>query len=152
MSMMSEKYKGATVLVPLKGNSTDEDVMRWACSVAKKTRGSIYAVNVVVVKQELALETELPEEVANGEKVLEAASEIAQEYGVELETGILQARSAGVAIVEEAIVRSASLIIMAVTYRNRKGEFNMGRTVPYVLKNAPCRIWMYREELQKDQA
>jgi hypothetical protein len=36
---------------------------------------------------------------------------------------------------------------MAVTYRNRKGEFNMGRTVPYVLKNAPCRVWLFREEL-----
>jgi len=138
--------------VPLKGNSSDEEVMRWACAFARKGRKTIYAVNVVVVKQELALETELPEEVARGEKVLEAASEIAEEYGVEVETGILQARSGGVAIVEEAIARSSSLIIMAVTYRNRKGEFNMGKTVPYVLKNAPCRMWLFREELQKDQA
>lgn len=137
--------------MPLKGNSTDDEVMRWACAFARKGRKTVYAVNVVVVKQELALETELPDEVANGEKVLEAANAIAEEYGVEMETGILQARSAGVAIVEEAIVRSAKLIIMAVTYRNRKGEFNMGKTVPYVLKNAPCRIWMFREEQQKDQ-
>lgn len=148
---MSENYAGSTILVPLKGNSTDEEVLRWACAIARKSRRMIYAVNVVVVKQELALETELPDEVASGEKVLEAAATIAEEYGVELETGILQARSAGVAVVEEAIAREASLIIMAVTYRNRKGEFNMGKTVPYVLKNAPCRLWMFREELQKDQ-
>jgi nucleotide-binding universal stress UspA family protein len=148
---MHDNNNGGTILVPLKGNSADAEVMRWACAFARKGRKTIYAINVVVVKQELALETELPEEVANGEKVLEAATEIAQEYGVEIETGILQARSAGVAIVEEAIVRSASLIIMAVNYRNRKGDFNMGKTVPYVLKNAPCRIWVYREELQKEQ-
>ena len=148
---MSEKYKGATILVPLKGNSSDEEVMRWACMIAKKYRASIYAVYVVVVKQELALETELPDEVAHGEQILEEANRIAQEIGVEVETGILQARAAGVAIVEEAIVRTAPLIIMAVTYRNRKGEFNMGRTVPYVLKNAPSRVWIFREELQKDQ-
>jgi nucleotide-binding universal stress UspA family protein len=144
---MTEKYKGATILVPLKGNSSDEEVIRQAAQIAKRNRATIYAVNVVVVKQELALETELPEEVALGEKVLEDASRITQEIGVEIETGILQARSAGVAIVEEAIVRSAALIMMAVTYRNRKGEFNMGRTVPYVLKNAPCRVWLFREEL-----
>ena len=147
---MHDNNNGSTILVPLKGNSADEEVMRWACAIARKSRKTIYAVNVVVVKQELALETELPEEVANGEKVLETATEIAQEFGIEIETGILQARSAGVAIVEEAIVRSAALIIMAVNYRNRKGDFNMGKTVPYVLKNAPCRIWVYREELQKD--
>ncbi len=148
---MSEKYKGTTILVPLKGNSSDEEVMRWASQIAKKNRATIYAVFVVVVKQELALETELPDEVAHGEQVLETASQIAQEIGVDVETGILQARSAGVAIVEEAIVRSAPLIIMAVTYRNRKGEFNMGRTVPYVLKNAPSRVWIFREALQKVQ-
>ncbi len=148
---MSEKYKGTTILVPIKGNSSDEEVMRWASQIAKKNLATIYAVFVVVVKQELALETELPDEVAHGEQVLETASQIAQEIGVDVETGILQARSAGVAIVEEAIVRSAPLIIMAVTYRNRKGEFNMGRTVPYVLKNAPGRVWMFREALQKVQ-
>jgi nucleotide-binding universal stress UspA family protein len=148
----NDNINAGTILVPLKGNSADAEVMRWACSIARKSRKAIYAVNVVVVKQELALETELPEEVANGEKVLEAANEIAQEYGVEIETGILQARSAGVAIVEEAIVRSANLIIMAVSYRNRKGDFNMGKTVPYVLKNAPGRIWVYRGELQKELA
>src|SRR3954471_20014865 len=115
---MSEKYKGATILVPLKGNSSDEEVMRWASQIAKKYRSTIYAVYVVVVRQELALETELPGEVTHGEQVLGEACRIAQEIGVEVETGILQARAAGVAIVEEAIVRSAPLIIMAVTYRN----------------------------------
>lgn len=147
---MSEKYKGATILVPLKGNSSDEEVMRWASMIAKKHRSTIYAVYVVVVKQELALETELPDEVTHGEQVLGEASRIAQEIGVEVETGILQARAAGVAIVEEAISREAPLIIMAVTYRKRNGEFNMGKTVPYVLKNAPSRVWIFRESLQKD--
>ena len=102
---MSERYKGGTILVPLKGNPTDEEVMRQAALIAKRNRAIIYAVSVVVVRQELALESELPEEVAHSEHVLQEAGKIAQEYGVEMETGILQARSAGVAIVEEAIER-----------------------------------------------
>jgi nucleotide-binding universal stress UspA family protein len=148
---MSENYKGGTILVPLKGNSSDRDVMKHAALLAKKSHSLLYAVHVVVVPQEFALESEQPDEVAHGEQVLEEAAKIAQEYSIEFESGILQARQAGVAIVEEAIERSASLIMMAVTFRDRRGEFNMGKTVPYVLRNAPSRVWIYREELQKLQ-
>ncbi len=146
---MSELYKGGTILIPLKGRPTDQEVLRQAALLAKRNHALLYVVFVVVVRQELALESEMPEEVAHGEQVLEEATKIAQEYGVEIETGILQARQAGVAIVEEAIERGVSLVMMAVTYRDRRGEFNMGKTVPYVLKNAPCRVWIYRQELQK---
>ena len=148
---MNEVYKGGTVLVPLKGQPSDRDVVKQAALLAKKYHATLYLINVVVVRQELALETPLPDEVAQAEQVLENASRIVQEYGVEMETGILQARSAGVAIVEEAVARAARLIIMAVTYRSRRGEFNMGRTVPYILKNAPCRVWMFRDELPKNE-
>ncbi len=149
---MSEKgHLVGTILVPLNGVSleTDEDVVRQAALVAKRNRALLYIIHVVVVKQELPLESELPAEVAQAEKVLAQAEKIAHEYGVEVETGILQARSAGVAIVEEATERQADLLLMAVTYRSRLGEFNMGQTVPYILKNAPCRVWMFRDELSK---
>ncbi|HEX2912670.1 MAG TPA: universal stress protein [Chloroflexia bacterium] len=148
---MNEKYRGGTILVPLKGNLSDQEVLRYAAQVAKKNGASLYAVYVVVVRQELPLESDLPDEVAFGERVLTEAANHVQEWGVDIETGILQARSAGVAIVEEAIERGVFLITMSVTYRSRLGEFNMGRTVPYVLKNAPCKVWIFRDELQKVQ-
>ncbi len=144
---MSDNYKGGTILVPLKGQATDQDILRYAAQLGKKYNATIYAVSIVVVPQELALESSMTEEVAHAEKVLEAASRMVSDYGVEFETGILQARSAGVAIVEEAAAREAKLVIMAVTYRSRRGEFNMGQTVPYVLKNATCRIWLFRDEI-----
>jgi nucleotide-binding universal stress UspA family protein len=105
-----------------------------------------------VVKQQLALESELPNEVSLGEKVLADAERIAHEYGVRIETGILQARSAGVAVVEEAAERQANLIMMAVNYRVRLGEFSMGKTVPYVLKNAECPVWIYRADLNTQKS
>lgn len=148
---MSDYYKGGTILVPLKGSNSDHEIMRQAALIAKKNHALLYAVHVVVVPQEFALESDHPDEVAHGEHVLEEASKVALEYNIEFESGILQARQAGVAIVEEAIERGASLIMMAVTFRDRRGEFNMGRTVPYVLRNAPSRVWIYREELQKGQ-
>lgn len=144
---MSDVYKGGTILVPLKGASSDEEVIRLAAAIAKKYRSVIYAIHVVEVRQELALDTEMPQEIARAEEILTQATKHIQEYAVDIETGILQARSAGVAIVEEAIARNANLIMLGITYRNRRGEFSMGQTVPYVLKNAPCRVWAFREEL-----
>ncbi len=148
---MSEKFylKVNTILVPVKGTPADEDVLRQASLIARRYNSQVYLVTVLVVRQELALDTELPEELELGKKVLANSAKIVQDYGVEVETGILQARSAGLAIVEETIERKADLVMMAITYRSRLGEFNMGRTVPYVLKNAPCRVWIYREELSQ---
>ena len=70
-------------------------------------------------------------------------------HGLDAKSVYTEARSAGVAIVEEATERQVNLIMMPVRYRSRLGEFNMGKTVPYVLKNAPCPVWVYREELSK---
>jgi nucleotide-binding universal stress UspA family protein len=145
---MSEVYKGGTLLVPLKGGNSDEEVIRMAAAVAKKYRSTLYAISIVEVRQELALDSDLPVDVSHAEQVLTKALKLAQEYGVDIETGILQARSAGVAIVEEAVARNAALIMMAVTYRNRRGEHNMGVTVPYIMKNAPCRVWLFRDALE----
>ncbi len=146
---MFEAYKGGTILVPLKGQASDHEVLAQAALLAKKNHALLYAVHVVVVRQELALESEMPDEIALGERVLEEAHRVANEFGIEIETSILQARLAGVAIVEEATERNACLIMMAVTYRDRRGEFDMGKTVPYVLRRSPCRVWIFREALQK---
>jgi nucleotide-binding universal stress UspA family protein len=136
------------ILVPLKGRSADAEVMKQAALAARRNKALVYAVHVIVVKQHLPLESEMPKEVTHGEKVLADAEKIAHEYGVRIETGMLQARSPGVAIVEESAERQVDLIMMAVNYRSRFGEFNMGKTVPYVLKNAQCPVWIYREMLQ----
>lgn len=148
---MSDKshHLVSTILVPLNGITTSEDVLRQAALVAKRNKALVYAVHVLVVPQEKALEAEMPEELQQAEAVLVEAEKLVREYGVDFESGILQARSAGVAIVEEATERKADVIMMGVTYRSRRGEFNMGTTVPYVLKNAPCRVWLFRDELSK---
>ena len=39
----------------------------------------------------------------------------------------------------------ADLIVMGLPYKRRFGEFNLGKTVPYVLKNANCRVMLFRE-------
>ena len=37
------------------------------------------------------------------------------------------------------------LILMGVSYKRRFGQFSLGNVVPYVLKNAPCRVILYHQ-------
>ena len=65
-----------------------------------------------------------------------------------LEPVLVQARDVGAAIVDEAVERGADLLIVGLPYRKRfGGDFAIGRTVPYVLKNAPCAVWVVREPM-----
>src|SRR5205823_7819718 len=92
----------------------------------------------------LPLDGDLPPEAAKGDTVLARAEHVADEFGVDLETEILQARDVGTAIVDEALEREVDLIVMGIGYKRKFGEFDMGHTAPYVLKNAPCRVWLAR--------
>src|ERR671916_734877 len=49
----------------------------------------------------LSLDVDLPPEAAKGDTVLGRAERVADEFGIELETEILQARDVGTAIVDE---------------------------------------------------
>ncbi len=64
-------------------------------------------------------------------------------YGVHIK--LVQARDTGPALVDEAVEWGADLIVMGLPYKRRFGEFNLGKTVPYVLKNATCRVMLFRE-------
>lgn len=133
------------IVVPVNGSDLDEEMVRLAASVARQAGAQLIIVYVIVVRRTLPLDVELEDEVQRGETILDRAERVASQYGVEHTSELLQARATGPAIVDEAVERSANLIIMGVTYRKRFGEFYLGQTTPYVLKNAPCRVWVARE-------
>ncbi len=141
--MNQERLK--RILVPVNGSDLDEEMVRLAAVTAKRAGGQLVIVYVIVVKRTLPLDVELEDEVQKGEAVLDHAEKVAAEYDVERTSELLQARATGPAIVDEAVERDVSLIVMGVTYRKRFGEFYLGQTTPYVLKNAPCRVWVARE-------
>jgi nucleotide-binding universal stress UspA family protein len=85
--------------------------------------------------------------------VLDIAEATAEAHRYQLETVLLQARDVGAAIVDEATERDADLIICGLPFRRRfGGDFAIGRTIPYVLKNAPCAVWVIREAMPEEQA
>ncbi len=132
------------ILVPVSGNPTDSEAVALACEVARRAKAEVYAIYVIEVKRILPLDVDLPPEAAHGDTVLADAERVAHEWSVELHSEILQARDVGTAIVDEAVERQVDLIVMGIMYKRRFGEFDLGRTAPYVLKNAPCRVWLAR--------
>ena len=136
--------RASRILVPVNGNPTDYDAVALACDIGRRGKAAVYAIYVIEVKRTLPLDVDLPPEAAKGDTVLAQAERVAEEFGIDLETEILQARDVGTAIVDEALERDIDLIVMGIGYKRKFGEFDMGHTAPYVLKNAPCRVWMAR--------
>jgi nucleotide-binding universal stress UspA family protein len=144
---------GPRILVAVGGHPVDEETVRLACRLARsrrdgKDQAAIYAVHVVEVNRSLPLSAPVEAQVEEGERVLDAAEQVAAEFQLEIETEIVQARDTGPAIVGEADEWHADVIVMGLPYKRRFGEFNLGKTVPYVLKNASCRVVLLRERLE----
>ena len=135
------------ILVPVSGTEADEETMKLACELAKKNKGKIWAVCVITIKRSLPLEAELESEIRQAEDILDRIETVAEEWDYEIETDLLQAREAGPTIIDEAVERGVDLILMGVTYKRRFGQFSLGSVVPYVLKNAPCRVILYHQSL-----
>ncbi len=133
------------ILVPVIGTEADDEAIRLACRLAKRDKGKIWAVYVVTVKRALPLDAEIEPEIIKAEEILDHANSIAEEQDFEIETDLLQAREAGPTIIEEAVEREVDLILVGVEYKRRFGQFSLGSVVPYVLKNAPCRVILYHQ-------
>lgn len=131
-------------LVPVTGKKADNDIVKTACVLARRSKGKVYIVHVIQVSRTLPLDAEVQPETQSGESVLANAEKIADMIDFQVETEILQAREIGPAIVDEAVERGVDMIIMGMEYKKRFGEFDMGEAVPYILRNAPCRVLLWR--------
>jgi nucleotide-binding universal stress UspA family protein len=128
------------ILVPIKGNPSDVEVLELACEIALRSKAQVYAIHVIEVKRTLPLDAELQEEAERGEDLLNQAEQIGERSGVTIHTDLLQARDVGSAIVDEVLERG-------IMYKKRFGEFDLGVTLPFVLKHAPCRVWVCRQAI-----
>ena len=133
------------ILVAASGNGADEEAVKLACNLAKKSKAEVYVVYIIEVKRSLPLDAVIESEIQKAEEVLTRAEDIAAERDYEVETDLIQAREAGSAIVDEAMERDVDLILMGLTYKTRFGIFDLGRAVPHVLKEAPCRVLLCRD-------
>jgi nucleotide-binding universal stress UspA family protein len=133
------------ILVPVSGVEADVETIKLACRLAKKDKGKVWAVSVVAIKRALPLNAEIDSEIKKAEEILDRAETVAGEEDYQIESDVLQAREVGPAIVDEAVERGVSLILMGITYKQRFGQFSLGSIVPYVLQNSPCPVILYQQ-------
>lgn len=139
------------ILVPVSGGDADEEAIDLACRMAKEAKGKVFVVSVIQVKRSLPLDADLELETQKAEEILTHAEEVAGEQDYEIETDLLQTREIGPAIIDEAMERGVDVILIGMGYRKRFGQFDLGETIPYVLKNAPCRVLLLRQPLLSDE-
>jgi len=144
-----ESLRAKDVLVPVDGSAASLDALALACTLSKRNKGTVYAVFVIEVARNLPLDAEMPSEADRGEEILMRAEDVAEELDYKVEGEILQARDAGHAIVDEAIERRVSAIMMGVGYMRPLGEFMLDETAQYVVKNAPCQVILVRSAVRE---
>jgi nucleotide-binding universal stress UspA family protein len=139
------------VVVALNGGPSDARIVRLVADNAARTKAELIAVHVVEIDWTLPLDADIAGRSEDVQRVLDVAEGIAEDYKQQMEPVLLQAREVGAAIVDEATERDADLLVVGLPYRKRfGGEFDIGRTIPYILQNAPCTVWVVREPMSEE--
>ncbi len=143
---------GATgdIAVIVDGKKLDNELVRLACLMAKKAKRRVHLVHVIEVPRTLPLKAVLTKESEEADKLLTDALTIAEDAGCDAVAEVVQARDAGPAIVDEARDHNCALIMLGLVRDPHKVYSDLGKTVPYVLSNAPCRVWVVQDPLQKN--
>jgi nucleotide-binding universal stress UspA family protein len=140
-------------VLALNGGPGDRDIVRLACELARPHKAELIAVHVVEIDWTLPLDADVAGRSEEAQRVLDVAETTAEHAHYTVEPVLLQAREVGAALVDEATERSADLLVLSLPYRKRfGGDFAIGRTIPYVFKNAPCTVWVVREPIPEETA
>jgi APA family basic amino acid/polyamine antiporter len=127
-----------TILVPIVSGPESHESVDLAARLAGERGATIVALRVIVLPLDQPLDADMHELELEADHLLDDARATAESYGVRMVDRIVRARNAGRAIVEEAERRQAEIIVLGAPRGLHRDIF--GKTVDYVLKNAPCRV------------
>lgn len=139
------------LVVYVTGGPEDKRLLEIVEKIGQRQNTFITIAYVVEVQQSMPLDAELPVEIERGESVLHDAEMFATRCvggrRDHINTELLQARSAGAAIVDEAIESEADAIMLSCSIRKKHGRPIIGDTIEYVLRTAPCEVIVIRQAL-----
>jgi nucleotide-binding universal stress UspA family protein len=140
------------VVIALNGGSSDAQIVALVSRFTKTGTTELVAVHIVEIDWTLPLDADIAGHSEEAQRVLDMAEDAAEDSKARLTPVLLQARDVGAALVDEASERGADLLVVGMPYRKRfGGDFAIGRTIPYVLKNAPCAVWVVREPIPEEK-
>lgn len=147
---MSEPSQNAfrRAILALAGGTCDDRIVDLAVDLGRAAHAELVGVHVVEVGWSMPLDADIAARSEEAQQILDHAELTAENLRSRLEPVLLQAREVGAALVDEAMERGADLLVVGLPYRKRfGGDFAIGRTIPYVLKHAPCEVWVVREPI-----
>ena len=137
------------IAVIIDGKGLDNELVRLACLMARKAKRKVHLVHIIEVPRTLPLKAVLTKESDNADKLLTSALGIAETAGCDAVAEVVQARDSGPAIVDEARDHDCALILLGFVRDPSKQHNDLGKTIPYVLMNAPCRVWVVQDPIKK---
>jgi nucleotide-binding universal stress UspA family protein len=138
-------------VVALNGGPSDKRIVKLAAKIARQWKAELVAVHVVEIDWTQPLDADIAGRSEEVQRVLDLAEQTAEASQYKIEPVLLQARDVGAALVDEATEQRADMLILGLPYRKRfGGDFAIGKTIPYVLKNAPCAVWVVREPMPEE--
>jgi nucleotide-binding universal stress UspA family protein len=138
-------------ILALAGGPCDDRIVQLAAELGRAAQGQLVGVHVVEVGWSMPLDADIAARSEEAQRILDRAEVTAENRRTKLEPVLLQAREVGAALVDEATEREADLLVVGLPYRKRfGGDFAIGRTIPYVLKHAPCEVWVVREPIPSE--
>jgi basic amino acid/polyamine antiporter, APA family len=129
----------ATILVPVVRSPEVEEGLIAAARLAADRRSTIVVLHVLEVPLARPLDADLGAVEDRADQLLDDAQALVEQYGVRAVTRLVRSRSAGPAIVEEAMARNAELIVLG-KQRRRAAVGELSRTARHVLKESPIRV------------
>ncbi len=132
------------IVVVVGGEKVDMNLIYLGCQLAKGARRKVHLVYIIEVPRAQPLNAVLPKESERADTLLNKAMAIASKVGCEAVAEVVQARDAGPAIVEEARDHNCSAIFIGIV-RGKSAQNDLGKTIPYVLTHACCRVLLVQD-------
>ena len=145
-------FDHSRILVPLHGEpAVDDPALKVAALLLSgQAEAEVSLLHVIEVPFERTLDAEDEAAVMRADEVLSRAEALLAEKGIRTRTSTVQARAAGPAIVDDANELGSDLIVMGLRYKKRfGGQWDAGRTVPYVMRNSTAPVWCLRAETKE---
>jgi nucleotide-binding universal stress UspA family protein len=145
-------FEHSRILVPLLGDESVDDPALKLASLLLTGREGVEAslLHVIEVPFDRNLDAEDEGAVTRADEILSRAESLLAEHGIHVRTSTVQARAAGPAIVDDANELGSDLIVMGLRYKKRfGGQWDAGRTVPYVMRNSTAPVWCLRAETKE---
>jgi|YelNatPaOPRAMG01_1025707.scaffolds.fasta_scaffold157194_1 nucleotide-binding universal stress UspA family protein len=143
-----EEEMQGSIIVPITGSPLSEKLLNIATNFAQRLEVPLRFVYVMEIPLVLPPDAEIPKEREKGERVLLHAQVVAEKAGIVAKGKIVKARLAGAGIVQAAREDNASMILLLLSEHPGE-EITLGRSVQYVVRNAPCDVLLLKPSIKE---